>query len=248
MTTMDDLPGATAARLRRPGWRDPRLLVGVLLVAVSVLLGSWAVSSAGRTVPVYAAATTLTAGDPVAPGSLRVVDVRLGPGEEDRYASPEHLPASAVAVRTVGEGELVPQGALGGDDDVKVSPVAFQVEASLSDRVSAGSAVDVWFVPETKSGAGAGPAAAALSGDLVADDGDEAADGAAADGAAADGSSPRRIVHAAVVDDVDAESGTFVVGGGATVHVLVEEADLPVVLAALSSDGQVAVLPAAEGR
>lgn len=42
----------TAPRLRPPGWRDPRLLTGIVLVAMSVALGSWLVASAGRTVPV----------------------------------------------------------------------------------------------------------------------------------------------------------------------------------------------------
>jgi hypothetical protein len=30
-------PGVTARRLRRPSWRDPRLLVGLLLVLLSVV-------------------------------------------------------------------------------------------------------------------------------------------------------------------------------------------------------------------
>src|SRR5690606_13585820 len=58
-----DLPSPAAPRLRRPGWRDPRLAFGLLLVAGSVALGSWAVSSAGRTVAVYAVAETVTPGD-----------------------------------------------------------------------------------------------------------------------------------------------------------------------------------------
>src|SRR5699024_7184933 len=35
-----ELPSPAAVRLRRPGWRDPRLLLGVVLVAASVALGS----------------------------------------------------------------------------------------------------------------------------------------------------------------------------------------------------------------
>src|SRR5690242_3396447 len=50
-----EVPAPVAARLRRPGWRDPRLLSGVALVAGAVALGSWVVSSAQHTVPVYVA-------------------------------------------------------------------------------------------------------------------------------------------------------------------------------------------------
>ena len=51
---MTDLPTPTATRLRRPSWRDSRLLVGVLLVLVSTVLGSVVVARADDRVPVYA--------------------------------------------------------------------------------------------------------------------------------------------------------------------------------------------------
>src|SRR5665648_686996 len=41
-----------AVRLRRPGWRDTRFLVGLVLVALSVAMGAAAFSAAARTVPV----------------------------------------------------------------------------------------------------------------------------------------------------------------------------------------------------
>src|SRR3954452_20167145 len=62
-----DLPAPVAARLRRPGWRDPRLLVGVVMVAASVALGSWAVQSAQTTVPVYVARDALVPGQRLEP-------------------------------------------------------------------------------------------------------------------------------------------------------------------------------------
>ena len=77
-TTVLDLPAPVAPRLRRPGWRDPRLLAGVAMVAGSVALGSWAVRSAQSTVPVYVARTALVPGDRVEPGALLVQDVQLG--------------------------------------------------------------------------------------------------------------------------------------------------------------------------
>ncbi|WP_418605469.1 hypothetical protein [Georgenia sp. SUBG003] len=54
----DELP--QARRMRRPTWRDPRLGVGVVLVAASVALGTWAVRDAAATVEVYAARDALT--------------------------------------------------------------------------------------------------------------------------------------------------------------------------------------------
>ena len=54
------------SRIRRPSWRDPRLGVGVLLVAGSVALGSWTMARADHTVTVFTAATVLAPGEVLA--------------------------------------------------------------------------------------------------------------------------------------------------------------------------------------
>jgi len=140
------LPEPVAVRLRRPGWRDPRLLTGVVVVALSVALGSWVVTSASRTVPVYVADGALTPGEPVVPGALRVADVRLGAGTGRYLPADEPLPADLVALRVVDDGELVPLTALGAG--VEVRSVAVPVASGLSDRIRAGAVVDLWFVPD----------------------------------------------------------------------------------------------------
>src|SRR5690242_3116816 len=43
-----------AARTRRPGWRDPRLWVGVAIVAACVAIGARVLGSADETVGVWA--------------------------------------------------------------------------------------------------------------------------------------------------------------------------------------------------
>ncbi|WP_402466648.1 CpaB family protein [Isoptericola aurantiacus] len=209
----DALPARTAPRLRRPTWRDPRLVVGVVLVAVSVALGSWVVSAADRTVGVYVAAGTLTPGEPVDEGRLRVVDVNLGVEADGYLRADAGLPADQVALRVVPEGELVAATALGDAAAVDVRSVAVPVSAGISDRLHAGSVVDLWFVPEQSPGSGA------------------------------DDPEPAPLVAGVVVEDVDAADGGLVVSQQGTLHVLVGDGDLPAVLAALGADGSVAVVP-----
>ncbi|ANC32892.1 SAF domain-containing protein [Isoptericola dokdonensis] len=151
------LPAPSAPRLRRPTWRDPRLVVGLLLVATSVALGSWVVSGADRTVPVYAAAATLTPGEPVGPDSLRVVDVNLGDEQDVYLRADAGPPEGRVALRVVDEGELVAVAALGDAAAVDVRSVAVPVASGLSERIRAGAAVDLWFVPSPGGEAGSGP-------------------------------------------------------------------------------------------
>src|SRR6187402_1569422 len=102
-TSVMDLPAPVAARLRRPGWRDPRLLAGIAMVAASVLLGSWAVRTAQATVPVYVTRAALVPGDRVAAQDLAVVDVRLGTVNLEHYLrADEEIARDVVAVRAVG--------------------------------------------------------------------------------------------------------------------------------------------------
>ncbi|MBU4215677.1 MAG: hypothetical protein KJ792_13595 [Actinobacteria bacterium] len=138
------LPAPAAVRLRRPGWRDPRLGVGLSIVAASVAVGSWVVRSAAQTVGVYAAASTLVPGDQVAAGDLAIVQVRGV--DTARYLSAEEpLPDGAVLLRSVGRGELVPASAIGGPAAVDVRSVAVPLGGRPADSVPVGSLVDLWF-------------------------------------------------------------------------------------------------------
>lgn len=213
-----DLPEPLAGRLRRPRWRDPRLLTGVVIVALSVALGSWVVSAASRTVPVYVADGALTPGESLSPDVLRAVDVRLGAGTSGYLPADEPLPADLVALRVVDDGELVPLTALGADADLRSVAVP---AAGLSDRISAGAVVDLWFVPDVA----AAPGAAGRSTDKQPE--------------------PTTLAESVVVEQVDAEEGAILVDSTVNLHVLVPTDALPTVLGALADSGTVTVVPVA---
>jgi hypothetical protein len=211
------LPEPVASRLRRPGWRDPRLVTGLVVVALSVALGSWVVSAASRTLPVFVADGALTPGEPLTADVLRTAHVRLGAGTGRYLPADEPLPDGLVALRVVDDGELVPLTALGADADVR--SVAVPVASGLSDRIRAGAVVDLWFVPDVPVTREAG----------------------------ADRPEPATLATDVVVEQVDAQDGAIVVDGTVTLHVLVPGDALPTVLAALSDAGTVAVVPVAGG-
>ncbi|SDQ08789.1 hypothetical protein [Quadrisphaera sp. DSM 44207] len=138
-------PSTTVApRLALPSWRDPRLVVGVLLVLTSVLLGSWVVSSADRTRPVWAAAGTLAPGEAVERGALTVVQARVDAGMDGYLTADEDLAPDLVALRTVAAGELVPRSAVGAAADLRRRPVGLPTDEALPVGLVAGSQVDVW--------------------------------------------------------------------------------------------------------
>ncbi|WP_062518592.1 SAF domain-containing protein [Demequina silvatica] len=139
---------AVAARLRPPGWRDPRLIVGVLLIVVAVIGVAALLRGADRTAPVYAAATDLAPGTVLDESNLAVAHVRVGDGYLE---APEQAPFGAVVTRAVGAGELVPAGAVAAREDVDGRPVAVVTTAPVAEGVDAGSVVDVWVTPEAGS-------------------------------------------------------------------------------------------------
>jgi len=151
-TSVLDLPAPVAARLRRPGWRDPRLLAGIAMVAASVLLGSWAVRTAQATVPVYVTRAALVPGDRVSADELAVVDVRLGTVNLDHYLRADRPLSDGVVVRAVGRGELVPAAAIGSADDLDLRPVSITLTRAPSQDVAPGALVDVWFTPPAPDG------------------------------------------------------------------------------------------------
>ncbi|SEE99175.1 hypothetical protein [Ruania alba] len=146
------MTASAASRIRRPSWRDPRLGVGVLLVAGSVALGSWVVSEANRTVEAYAAPEVLTPGDAVPVEELEIVSVTV-PEVDSTYLTPQSpLEAGAVVVRTIQPGELVPLASVGSAADVDVRTVTVPIGSALAEGIGAGSRVDLWVGPGDDAG------------------------------------------------------------------------------------------------
>lgn len=132
-----------ATRLRRPSYRDPRLVAGVLLVAGSVVAGTRAVQSFDASTPHYTAARALVPGERLKAADLRVVDVNLG--ATDSLYLKSAVPADGLLVtRGVGEGGLVPVDSVATGGDVGQQPVTLNVQSAGVSGLNPGDLVDVW--------------------------------------------------------------------------------------------------------
>ncbi|MGZ4471992.1 MAG: SAF domain-containing protein [Nocardioidaceae bacterium] len=140
-----------AARARASTWRDPRLAVGVAVVAVSVLLGGLLLGHADDTVTVWATRSALSAGHPIGPGVLRRTEVRFAdPASADRYLSADQpVPAGATVQRDVGAGEFLPRAAVVATAHRSLTEVPLSVATdAVPAAVGAGSVVDVWVTAD----------------------------------------------------------------------------------------------------
>jgi hypothetical protein len=144
---------ATAARLKRPSWRDPRLLMGILLVMVSVAGVVFLVNSADRTTEVYAARDGIGVGEALTAENVVRAKVRLGETEQHYIPVESGLPEGVVAVQRIAKDQLVPRASLGEVDQLDRKPVALTIDETLPSQAVEGARVDVWVAqPDAKNG------------------------------------------------------------------------------------------------
>jgi hypothetical protein len=137
----------------RPTWREPRFLLGIVLVIASVAGVAGLVVASDRSVEVFAARHALAAGDEVSASDLVGVRVRLGAASSAYLrAAPQ---SDTVVTRTIAAGELVPVGALGAASAQRRTSVVISVDGELPASIDIGSAVDVWSAAATGEGTGA---------------------------------------------------------------------------------------------
>jgi hypothetical protein len=136
-----------ARRAGRPGWRDPRLLLGIVIVAASVVAGSVLLGSGEDATAVWAVRKDLPAGARLTADVLQTRPVHFAdPGDLAGYLTGA-TPAGRVLSRPVGAGELVPRGAVDGavrhllEVPLRVDP------GDVPATVREGSRVDVWVAP-----------------------------------------------------------------------------------------------------
>ena len=176
---MQDVP--PALRGHRPAWRDPRLWVGIVLVAASVVVGARVLAAADDTVRVWAAASDLGAGQHIGADDLVAERVRFGGHDAlaGYYTVDDELPADLELTRSVAKGELLPRGAVGTPEQTGLVEVPIAVEPELvPPSVGTGDLVDVYIVAPISADTQGGqsgqaheppPTGPALSGATVVD-------------------------------------------------------------------------------
>jgi hypothetical protein len=147
-----DVPAAR--RGSPPGWRDPRLWIGLAIVAASVLVGALVLGTSDETVPVWAAADTLGAGHVLTADDLAVRRVRFDEADSASlyFRADRALPPGLRLGHEVAAGELLPRAAVsrasgGGLRQVPVSVARDQVPGA----VGVGDVVDVYLRPGSRT-------------------------------------------------------------------------------------------------
>jgi hypothetical protein len=152
---MVGMSAAAALPRPRPTWREPRFLLGLVLVIASVAGVAGLVVASDRTVEVFAARHALAAGDELSSADLVGVRVRLGAAQASYLRSaPE---ADTVVTRTIAAGELVPVGALGAASAQRQTSVMIALDGELPESVAVGTGVEIWAAAAAAQAGAGGP-------------------------------------------------------------------------------------------
>jgi hypothetical protein len=155
---MTDTP--SARRATAPGWRDPRLWIGVAIVAASVLAGALVLGTSDDTVPVWAAADSLGAGHTLTADDLTVRRVGFADAADGAlyFGAEQQVPSGQRLLHDVAAGELLPRAAVGSPDDAALRQVPISVASDqVPGSVGAGDVVDVYLRPSTRTGCAGSP-------------------------------------------------------------------------------------------
>lgn len=146
-------PSAPAQRNRRARWKDGRLVLGVLLVAVTALAGAKLLSSADDTTTIWAAKHDLPAGTKLTGDDLTTVRVRFTNGDDaNRYVAADADLKGLVVARAVDAGEFVPRDAAVSEAEKDRTELPLSVATGrLPSDTAAGDTVDIWVVPKAES-------------------------------------------------------------------------------------------------
>ena len=131
---------------------DPRLVIGIVLIAASTF-GVWTlVSGLDDGVEVYVATETLTPGTHIRADDLATESVRLGTSASRYLAEGDFPEGGLVVARTIDAGELVPNAAVDETDRTGLATVVVPSRGPLPAGVGPGTRVDVWTAKEAEHG------------------------------------------------------------------------------------------------
>ncbi|WP_284977148.1 SAF domain-containing protein [Arthrobacter sp. efr-133-TYG-104] len=141
-----------ATRLKRPSWKDPRLLMGILLVLLALAGVIALVGAADHTAQVYIAREDISVGQVITEADLSVAKVSLNDVASSYVSVEDGLASGKVALQRIAKNQLLPRASLGQPDALDRKPVAITIEEALPSQAVPGARVDVWVaMPGVKS-------------------------------------------------------------------------------------------------
>lgn len=146
-------PSPAGSRLPRRRWRDPRLLMGALLVVTSVIAMALVIGASDNTIAVWSVSDDLPSGSPVTAEDVQAVRVQL-PNISPYLVADSDIPQDMIAARDFAAGELLTLAGLtqaADPDGVRVVTLPVLRNQMPAD-LAVGDRVDVYVVERGADG------------------------------------------------------------------------------------------------
>lgn len=140
------IPTSTVAhRLQKPGWKDPKLLVGLALILLSVVSVIGVVRATNQTETFYALARDVPVGQKITVEDLREVDVRLSDSASRYMRNTQEIAEGMRAKDFLRSGELLRVDAVTTTDTDQHRKATVVLDSTVVSTFSAGDRVDIWI-------------------------------------------------------------------------------------------------------
>lgn len=144
-------PLTDAPRLKRARWKEPRLLLGLFLVAVSIVGIVFLVNAMDERTGVYVATADITLGEPLSENNVQIMQVQLGESLQHYLRADPNALDELRANTFIGAGQLIAHDFITDSDLGSRRPINIDLPVDLSPAITPGSRVDVW-IAERESG------------------------------------------------------------------------------------------------
>lgn len=132
------------SRFKKPGLRDPRLIVGLLIIVLSVLATVGIIRATNETEPYYAASKDLGIGDRLSTENTKIVQVKLGDVAPQYLSAQQDLAEGLVVTRPMKAGELLTPQAVTSKVSNGRRLVTLLLDQYAVSGFTAGDKVDIW--------------------------------------------------------------------------------------------------------
>src|SRR5699024_11192020 len=143
-----------APRIRTPGWRDPRLIVGVILVVLSVAGVVALIQAADSRQGYWAASVDVVPGAQANAEDFHIVQASMSESSDQYWLADEELPPQFLVSSTIRQGELLPKFDVAESDPDGRQQVGVRVSQDMPASVDVGSRADVWVALASTDGRG----------------------------------------------------------------------------------------------
>ncbi|EEH63827.1 SAF domain protein [Gleimia coleocanis DSM 15436] len=124
---------------------DPKFLIGVFLIIISISLTTLLINKARGGQEYYEATKDIPAGQIITLSDLKVISARV---DGDAYLRAGQLTENTLTTRTINKGEMLPKAALVKENSQAYRQIVINVTPKIPTSVKVGSKVELWVVPE----------------------------------------------------------------------------------------------------